>query len=207
VSWLSPLVSGDADCVWAPWLRSRHTGYKVEAADGEWAEWRAEHAPFLHALADERRSLGERTFLEGQDKFRLRVVEGAVIDGKPDLVSAGAGEVPTVFDAKTGQPRDHHVAQVKLYMLLLPAAHPAYKGRTMAGCVAYKDGRRVQITPEEITPEFRARVRCFVDQIIAATPPSKVPSAFECRSCDISASVCPERQEWDTELSEGDIPF
>src|SRR5262249_13985774 len=145
---------------WASWVRTHYTSYKRQDEE-DWAERRAAHAYLLQTLADERQAPGGETFLEGRKDFSLRKEDGDR-KGRADLVTIAPDGTCTVWDAKTGQRRDKDRAQVLLYMLLLPASHPRYRGRRMAGCIAYETGERVFIAPEEVTPEFKGRVRYYV---------------------------------------------
>src|SRR5947207_15294806 len=120
----------------------------------------------------ERRKLGERVFLQGENAIRLTLPSGVVLAGKPDLITLPSGVVvadkpdlitppdgppaalrlwrPTIYDVKTGRERCSDRIQVMLYMHLAPQALPAYAGTRPAGCVVY-NGSKVDIRPKPWT--------------------------------------------------------
>jgi hypothetical protein len=100
-----------------------------------------------------------------------------------------------VYEAKTGRQKNSDLIQLLLYMLCLPFALPHYKGRILSGCLVYKNGGRAHIHPEEVNPEFRNSARYWIDVLAAEAPPSRAPSAGECRYCDITAIDCDDRIE------------
>jgi hypothetical protein len=83
-----------------------------------------------------------------------------------------------------------------LYMCCLPFAFPALRGKQIDGCVTYAEGEPVWIPAEAIDSAFKRNAAYYVDLLAADTVPPRVPSAQECRFCDISGADCPSRIEW-----------
>ena len=101
-----------------------------------------------------------------------------------------------VYDAKTGQESASHIAQVQLYMYLLPKSNLVQwkgMGGKLEGAVVYKDGHQVDIPAESVDDAFAARVADFMQKMTAPVPPRRVPSGPECRFCELTKADCPER--------------
>ena len=80
------------------------------------------HRPHDPAGDRSRRQWDDRgfsTFVEDQNSFRLRG-DVATLAGKPDLIAVN-GTRAVISDAKTGQPKPSHQAQVMLYMYAVPS--------------------------------------------------------------------------------------
>jgi hypothetical protein len=61
----------------------------------------------------------------------------------------------------------------------------------------YAEGDPTWIPAEAaLAPEFKNNARYYVDLLAGDTVPPRVPSAQECRFCDISGDDCPSRIEW-----------
>jgi len=58
ITWLSKLMAGEVKCVWAPWFRTRYTGYRKAPSDFQLAVWTVEHTQHLNELIKERSALG-----------------------------------------------------------------------------------------------------------------------------------------------------
>ena len=117
----------------------------------------------------------------------------ATIAGKPDLI-ARQGNLVWVTDVKSGRPRASDLAQVMIYMYLLPIARPDLQGATIKGLVVYGN-REHEIQPKEVDPAFIQSLQALIHRLAAREPAVKVPSWSECQFCDISSVHCPERVE------------
>jgi PD-(D/E)XK nuclease superfamily len=201
VTWLARVMAGEQNCEWASWFKAHYENYDKAPSDFDTAKWNIEHTLQLRRLQLERRKLGERVFLEGENALRLTLPSGVTIAGKPDLITLPDGQPttlgvgqPTIRDVKTGRARCSDRVQVMLYMHLLPQARPEYAGTRPAGCIVYNDSR-VDIPPEAVDQKFIGAVEYFLGVIAGLEPALKVPSRHECRFCDIARTECPEKIE------------
>jgi len=198
------------------WFKAHHENYDKAPSDFDTVKWNIEHTRQLRRLQLERRKLGERVFLQGENAIRLTLPSGVVLAGKPDLITLPSGAVvadkpdlitppdgppaalrlwrPTIYDVKTGRARCSDRIQVMLYMHLVPQVLPAYAGTRPAGSVVY-NGSKVGIPPEAVDQKFIEAFEYFLDVIAGSEPAWKVPSCHECRFCDIARTECPERIE------------
>jgi hypothetical protein len=195
VTWLSKLMAGEVSCQWATWFRTHYQDFPRVPSDPSLALHVAQHTQLLVELTEERRASGERTVLEAQGFFRVRLSPTMVIGGKPDLVTIDAEGRAKVWDCKSGKQKHSDTLQVMLYMLCLPHAMPEFKGKSLDGCVVYRTGERVEIPRAVIDDDFKVTARRFANLLDADHPPLRVPSAPECRFCDITAADCAERIE------------
>ena len=60
--------------------------------------------------------------------------------------------------------------------------------------MAYTD-HAVEIPPEAVDQEFVRSLSALVQRLGRDSPARRVPSAGECRFCDITRADCPERME------------
>ena len=201
VTWAAKLLTGDASCEWSSWFRSQHESWSwtKRPSDFDQAGWMLRHTAFVNRLREEWEDEGHVVTTEAQNAFTLRG-SAAALAGKPDLVAVRDG-VGTVIDTKTGKPSPSHSAQVMLYQYALPRALDRYRGMEIKGQVAYPD-HTVDIPAEAVDEEFILSLRELIQRLTAETPARRVPSALECRFCDITAQDCPERVE-DVGIQEG----
>lgn len=62
---------------------------------------------------------------------RLQVNPDAALAGQPDIIAAAPDGMLTIYDAKTGVPKDSDAMQVLIYMYALPrVAGSKWVGRT-----------------------------------------------------------------------------
>jgi hypothetical protein len=195
VTWLSRLMGGDVRCQWAPWFKTHYTGYIQVPSDFQLAVWTVEHTQLLDELSKERSALGEGIYRENQNEFKGRRPSGLVIAGRPDLITVDQGDHCTVYDVKTGKPRQSDIIQVMLYMMFLPYASPLYEGKELSGCVVYKDGSKSDIPHKTINDAFQKNVTYFLDILESADAPARTPHPTECHFCDITNADCPDRKE------------
>ncbi len=195
VTWLSKLMAGEANCQWSAWFKSHHTDYAKVPGDFQLAVWTAEHTRLLDEVSKEREKQGETVYREGQNKFLAKRPSGLSVAGTPDLISmeSHSGHC-TVFDIKTGNPRQSDIIQVALYMMFLPYATGLYKGKKMDGCVVYKTGYS-EVPHHIIDDKFKKNVTYFLDILESSSPPSKLPSHTGCSWCDLTTADCPQRAD------------
>jgi hypothetical protein len=193
VTWLSKLMAGETTCQWSPWFKAHHTEYGKAPGDFQLAAWTAEHTRILDEVSKEREKQGETVYREGQNKFLAKRPSGLSVAGTPDLISmeSQSGQC-TVFDIKTGNPRQSDIIQVALYMMFLPYSTGLYKGKKMEGCVVYKTGHS-EVPHQIIDDKFKKNVTYFLDILESSVPPSKLPSHTGCSWCDLTAADCPEK--------------
>ena len=85
-------------------------------------------------------------------------------------------------------------------MYLVPRAkNSRWSGTTFDGGLVYPDGRERPIPADSVDDAFVKRVGEFMCRMLADTPARRVPSAVECRFCDIGGADCPDRIEWEDE--------
>jgi hypothetical protein len=211
VTWLSKLMAGEVNCHWGAWFKAHYTDYKTPPIDAQLASWTVEHNQYLTELINERKALGEITYKEDQNKFRVRRPSGLVIAGKPDLITytKATGQY-TVYDVKTGKQRQSDIIQVMLYCYCLPYASPIYKGKALDGCVIYKTDR-VEVPSKMVDDAFTKKAVYFLNLIETPNAPDKCPSSVECEYCELSAQDCPEKVQAsetdDFSQPEGEIPL
>lgn len=190
VTWLTRLLVGENSCEWAAWFKAHYQGYRTMPSNLDATAWQMDHTALVNRLRDRLTDAGHDVRLADQNAFRLKGTT-ATLGGKPDLVSLSGGAV-TVIDAKTGKPGTAHEVQVLLYMYALPRALPEYRGLTVDGLVVYAN-HEVQIGSEAVDAEFTDHFSGLIKRIASGTPARKVPSAAECRFCEITAADCPKQ--------------
>ena len=191
-TWLSRLLAGEAHCEWASWFRAHYQDWARPPSDFDQTRWMMDHTALVNEARESREKLGYTVYTEGQNAFRLRGVT-ATLAGKPDLIAVRNGDA-VIVDAKTGRNSPHHAVQVLTYMYAVPRALPEYRGMECRGHVIYPDGN-VQIPVSGLDQPFVERLGALIRRLADETPARRVPSAQECRWCDITSKDCPERME------------
>lgn len=192
VTWITSLLSADDACRWRAWFKAHFKYDKVERLSNDLTRWKAEHGAMVDAVAADLRASGWTVYLEAQNKFFLNG-KSATLSGTPDVVAV-RGEQAIVIDCKSGEPRDADFWQVCLYLVALPRTHKAVAGKELSGEVRYRDRAR-RIAPIDLTADVQARIFAQLRECGADVEPARVPSARECRFCDIPASECAVRVE------------
>ena len=124
--------------------------------------------------------------VEGQNTFRLRG-QTATLAGKPDLMVV-RGNDALIIDVKTGKEQPWHAVQVMIYQYAIPRALPQYQGMRMAGEVVYPS-RTVKVPTDALPDQFIEDLGALIRRLAADQPTQRVPSAQECRFCDISGGL------------------
>ncbi len=198
-TWLARLLAGEAHCEWAGWFRAHHQDWEKPPSDFDQARWMMDHTALVNEARKSREQLGYEVFTEGQNFFTLRGTT-ATLAGKPDLIAV-KGSDAVIIDAKTGRTNPAHSTQVLIYQYAVPRALEKYRGLEFRGHVVYPDSN-VQIPASGVDGKFVERLGSLIRRLAYEAPARKVPSAAECRWCDITAADCPERVE-ETEATEG----
>lgn len=209
VTWITGLLAGDRSCLWSAWYRAHFKDYERMPTGIDLATWTAVHGEMVRTRAEALRAAGHEVYVEDQNKFSLKG-RAATLGGKPDLVAIEAagegGKADTrralVVDCKSGKQRNSDYFQVLTYMLVLPHTHPACRGIPVAGELQYRE-TSVSIDPGKLTPHVRQLIRATIEQVGGEGEPVRVPSAAECRFCDLCVGDCPDRVEEDEVGSAG----
>ena len=192
ITWLSRLLAGQNECEWAAWFKARHEAYSWDKVsrgfDG--FSWRVKHSEAVRDCRDRMEQEGYAMSIEGQNHFTLQG-STATLGGRPDLI-AQRDNISTIVEVKTGTCRDADRLQAMLYQYAVPLAMPQYRDVKFNGRLLYPYGE-LEIPP--IDDAFIQKVVALVQRVASDTPALRVPSAQECRFCDISAEDCSERVE------------
>ena len=191
-TWLAKLLAGEASCEWAGWFRAHHQDWTKPPSDFDQARWMLDHTALVNRERESREKLGYTVFTENQNAFRLRG-RNATLAGKPDLIAVKGGD-RVLIDVKMGKPSPAHTAQVRIYMYALPKALEQFRGVEFRGHVVYPDSH-VGIPASAVDSRFVENLGALVRRLATETPARRVPSAGECRWCDITGEDCRERVE------------
>ena len=189
---LARLLTGDASCEWAAWFKAHHRDWDKPASDFDQARWMLDHTTLLNRERERREELGYTVTAENQNSFRLRG-SSATLAGKPDLIVVKGGDA-VVIDAKTGKTSPHHAVQVIIYQYAVPRALEQYRDIEFRGHVSSPDSN-VGLPVSAMDGEFVEKLGALIRRLASETPARRVPSAQECRFCDITSADCPERVE------------
>ena len=191
-TWLAKLLAGENPCEWAGWFRSHYQDWARPPSDFNQAQWMLDHTALVNREQESRERLGYTVYTEAQNAFRLRG-RSATVAGKPDLIAVKGGDA-VIIDAKTGKPRPAHSAQLLIYMYGLPRALEQYRGVEFRGHVVYPESQ-VGIPVSAVDKKFTENLGSLIRRLASETPARRIPSAGECRFCDITKADCPERVE------------
>jgi hypothetical protein len=90
-----------------------------------------------------------------------------------------------VIDGKTGQLRNKDFHQVLIYLLAVPKVWPELAGHALEGEVCYS-AHTVPVAIQDLSAARREAIGATVKAVAARIPPRPVPSAAECRWCDVA---------------------
>ena len=130
----------------------------------------------------------------------------ATIAGKPDLIGEKTHEI-LISDAKTGKSQPLPPGPGPDLPVRNPKGAPKVSKTSRArGQVRYPDCH-VGSPASSVTPDFVANFSSLIRRLAADVPARRVPSAQECRYCDITKADCPDRMEdsWTPEGSTDDF--
>ncbi len=195
---LAKALVGDQPCLFEPWMKGHYTFDKASRSSNL-AQWKLDHTAQLHAEVERLKGDGWKTTVEKY--FRL-TGQTAIIVGKPDVIAQAENKRPKIVDVKSGKPRDSDVAQVLIYMVVIPmvwkAPHMIFEGE-----VVYSGGgltHRVKIDARE-ADAMRARLFPLVRRLaVNEVAPDPAPGESNCRFCDVTKADCPTRFEQTDEV-------
>lgn len=191
VTWLAPLLAGEASCEFALWFKATHMYDKEPPANqAQLTRWTAEHSLMVSKAKAQLERQGYTVTLEHQNAFKLQG-KRALLSGKPDLVAVRPEHV-RVIDCKTGERRDKDLWQVLIYLFALPLGNRNYQGKTLIGELWYRTGDPVVLTTADLT-DVKRRIVELIKKAAGSVALLKTPSARECQFCDITQADCPER--------------
>ena len=198
VTWIPRYLTGEKSCLYAAWFKANHQGYAKMPSDFDSAKWNMEHTDLMNELVEELEERGCEIFIECQS-FRVESTRsGVVVGGTPDIIAVQPDETVKIYDAKTDQESASHIAQVQLYMYLLPKAQiERWRGSKFHGLVVYADGSERRISTDSVDDAFVSRVAEFMRKMTSHMPPRRVPSMTECGWCELTKADCPDRMEPD----------
>ena len=189
---LAKLLAGENSCEWAGWFKAHHQHWAKPPSDFDSAAWMLEHTALVNREREERERAGYTVTTENQNLFRLKG-SSATLAGKPDLIARKGNDIVAI-DAKTGRPSPAHRVQLMIYQYAVPKALKEYQGQELRGHVAYPDSR-TGIPASAVDGEFVENLSGLIRRLASGTPARRVPSAAECRFCDITKDDCPDRIE------------
>jgi CRISPR/Cas system-associated exonuclease Cas4 (RecB family) len=190
VTWLTKLMTGECQCRWSSWF---HSHYKIEEqpSDFDSASWKVMHTELLERRVNQLYKEGFDVSIENQNELRLKGKDDIEVCGKPDIIAIKEKRA-YVEDCKTGKPRDSHIMQVMIYMMMLPHVNENIEGKILDGRVIYKENI-LEIPSRKIDDKQKRIFKELVWQIGGSDPPRKVPSKRECQYCKIPIEYCPEK--------------
>jgi CRISPR/Cas system-associated exonuclease Cas4 (RecB family) len=187
-TWIAPLLGGTSLCTWSVWFRAHHYFRKRTTFDDP--TWQTRHSAMVNRAVDDFRADGFNVTVEDENAFVL-TSHGISLAGRPDLIAVRPDRV-IVIDCKSGLRRPAHRFQLLTYMVVLPCVRPNLRQSPVEGLLLYTD-EVVSIPAHEADEAFRLALRDVIHLVGAHTPPSRAPSAGECRFCPISTDDCSER--------------
>lgn len=197
---LAKALVGDQPCQLAAWLTGHYQLEKRPRTDqANLSKWKMEHTAQLNALVESCKAEGWTTVRKEQ--FFKVSGQVAACSGKADLVTQAEGRRPTIWDIKSGTPRESDTVQVLIEMVMIPRSWNA-PYMQFDGIVVYPD-HRVTLKPEQAAA-FAPRLFAKLKELGNPQRPAASPGRDACRFCDVSEADCPERfrEQPDAETTE-----
>lgn len=189
VTWLTAFLSGQDLCEWKVWMKGHYRDVPMLPRDFDAAQWNEEHTAYLNVLRKEYGEKAAGVLAEGQTAWKIEG-KSAIVAGKMDLITF---EPNLVVDAKTGKQKDSHVPQMKLYLLALElGAVPGVQVKPrlpFSAVLRYRNGESIDVA--RVDEAFKERFYDLMRRLGKTPEPKRVPSAGECRWCDLAE--CPQR--------------
>ena len=200
VTWITGLLSGEEKCAWRYWVKARHQSYQKPPEDPEdkkkLQEWNKLHDAMVVSRAERLKQEGYEVRVEDANSFRL-VGDIATLAGKPDVIGLKPKEKYAILvDEKSGRPKDRYIWQVMIYQFAKKLTD--LKGWTIHGEVEYQQ-QVVPVSDALLTQDATRAISDVVKRIVVTEPP-RVPSAAECKYCDVVA--CPDRYKEQTQTAD-----
>ena len=191
-TWLPRLLTGENSCEWAVWFKAHYQDWTRQPSDFDQAQWLLDHTALVNERIRNWEVGGSDVDVEGQNRFELRG-RTATLAGRPDLIAHRDDEA-VVVDAKTGHDSPSHAVQVMIYLYAVPKALKRYRTTKLRGQVTYRD-HTVRVPAEAVDERFVKNLGALIRRLSSEEPARRVPSAAECRFCDITAADCPVRMD------------
>lgn len=189
-TWLSKSMAGEMSCLYPFWFKAH---FKVPPKRNRNLDaWNADHSIMVNICVDEYRSAGYEVWVEPQNDLSVIGKGGAKLHGRADIIAV-RDDTAIIVDCKTGVPKASDTLQLRLYMFLLhhSKTHPARHCTRILGEVRYKPetGRPIEL-PHAAWDGLFDQMKYYLDIILAPQPPIALPSANDCRFCDLAKVVC-----------------
>lgn len=196
VSWLTPFLADTDKCHWKPWKKAHFRYAKVpDTSDFDLQDWIRQHNAMTETRVEKLRSQGYVVKVEEQNSFKLEG-KSSTLAGKPDIVALKHDEKRAlVVDEKSGKVKPQDIWQVRIYVLALRRTF--LKGYTIDGEVEYR-GSSNFVDAASHTNEIEEKIFSLTRLVGGDEAPPRVPSASECRFCDILN--CPDRWKDETQV-------
>lgn len=191
-TWLAKALSGDRQCMFSLHTQANYFIPKGES-DFDAQSYKLKHQAALSQYAKELKAEGYTVYTEGSNSFWYETKAGATISAQPDIAAVRTDKA-IVLDIKTGDElRARDIAQVKLYMALIPAVGLHGIREIPTGQLVHK-GEVYEISPTEISTEFKRQAVELVNTLTTTNTPPVTPNAQECRWCPMH-HLCPAKVE------------
>ena len=197
---LPRLLTGENSCEWAIWFKAHFQDWTRQPSDFDQADWLIRHTALLNQQHPEWLDRGHNVRVEGRNAFRLHG-RTATLAGRPGIVVLEDRDA-TIIDVKTGREQPWHRVQVMIYQSALPLAFSQYRNVRIGGEVIYPT-HTVRIPRGALLGQFIEELASLIRWLAVDTPPRRVPSAQECRYCDVTSEDCPQRMEDGFESEDG----
>lgn len=204
VTWLSKAMAGEASCLYPFWFKAH---FKVPPKrNRDLDSWNADHSVMVNVCAEDYRQAGYTVWVERQNDLSVIGKGGAKLQGFADIIAV-KDDTAVIVDCKTGFPKASHTLQVRLYMYLLhhSKTHPARHCARIVGKVGYtsENGEAIAL-PHAAWDGLFDTMKYYLDIILAPAPPVALPSAGDCRFCELAKVVCDDSIDEAPEPSEVD---
>lgn len=184
---VAKVLVGEQPCLLSAWAPAHLKLQKASRDDVKLAQWKVEHTALLNATHEQMKAEGWKCSVE---RFWQVKGQAAIISGKSDLVLQAPDRRPVVVDCKGGDARDSDVAQVLIYMAMLPLAWGSPQMQ-FDGRVVYKD--RVVTIEHAKVEAFRPRLMAVMKRLGSAVRPDAQPGRDACQFCSVPATECAVR--------------
>ena len=185
---LAKILVGDQPCRLQAWLKGHLNLIKRPREDSaSLAKWKTEHTTLLQWEISNLKVAGWTVRVE---QFFRVTGQAAIVSGKTDIIAQQDGQRPVIEDCKSGAPSETHIAQLELYLTLIPMAWQS-PSMIFNGEVVYPT-HRVAVTPADAL-ELKPKLFALVKQLATDVRPPASPSESACRFCEVGDDDCPDR--------------
>jgi CRISPR/Cas system-associated exonuclease Cas4 (RecB family) len=183
------LLVGDQPCMLEAWIKARYRMDKDPASASRLADFKLRHTALL---TEERTRLDSEGWKLTVERFIQVTGTTAILSGKPDLIAQRANHRPLIVDTKGGEPRDTDVAQIKIYMVMVPLA---WKSPQMQfdGVLVYANPTMRMVIPASDTEETKQQLFPLLKKLGTMPQPPPTPTVSNCKWCEVPTSMCPDK--------------